>query len=146
MGVPGQTRGAAFVLVVAGPLGGIALWYVFDRWLDAPGLALGLGAAVIYVATVVAAAVTADRPVPSALRDAALRLVAVAVPDILLLLVGVPALVALPIAVVLGPLLDPVLSRLVRLVARPDRPKLAPPAAGPTAAGNAHGDRNEVAS
>jgi hypothetical protein len=99
-----QRNTPALTWAIAGPLVGIALWYWIDSTLGLPGVALGLGAAIIYLTSGVVRDLAAGGPILEHARSRGVMLAVVALPYVVLLAVGVPALVGLVGAMVVGPL------------------------------------------
>jgi hypothetical protein len=104
MTVNRQMNTPALTWAIAGPLVGIALWYWIDSTLGLPGVALGLGAAIIYLTSGVVRDLAAGGPILEHARSRGVMLAVVALPYVVLLAVGVPALVGLVGAMVVGPL------------------------------------------
>ena len=122
----------ALGVAIAGPLAGIGIWYAVDRWTGHPGLALGLAAGVIYVSARLTRALASATSLGEEMGAISIMLVVVGVPYAALLLIGVPAIVALPIGIILGPRFAPAVERRISLIgasARPNRSTRVP--AGP---------------
>ncbi len=119
----------ALGVAIAGPLAGIGIWYAVDRWTGQLGLALGLAAGVIYVSARLTRALAAATSLREEIGGISIMLVVVGVPYAALVLIGVPAIVALPVGIMLGPPLTPAVERRISLIgasARPKRPTGVP--------------------
>jgi hypothetical protein len=102
----------ALLVAIGGPAAGITMWYGVDLATGRPGLALGLGAAVIYVASRVTRALSSGCSFTDGAADTCATLVVVGAPYSLLVLVGVPAIVALPVGIAVGLPLGSLVARL----------------------------------
>lgn len=99
-----QISAPALTWAIAGPLLGIALWYWIDSTLGSPGVALGIGAAIIYLTSGVVRDLAAGGRLLEHAGSRGVTVVAVALPYAVLLAAGVSALLGLVGAMVIGSL------------------------------------------
>jgi len=88
-------RLVAVVVAVAGLTAGIALWYALEQTVGQPGVGLAFGALLIYASARACAALALRQRLPRDAPAALATAVAVGVPFVVLMAIGLPPLASL---------------------------------------------------